>query len=120
MLGVGLDWAEHFHDVAIGLPGQGVIEQFRIEHGPASVKRLIAKCVALQRLLHRCPCADQPTAGRNGHDADFIAVTANIPESDHCAAAVTSFHPDVGRCTEVQSQDGLGDRAGLEMVQRMR
>ena len=35
MLGVGLDWAEDHHDVALGLPGKGVTEQFRIEHGPA-------------------------------------------------------------------------------------
>jgi transposase len=48
LLAVGLDWAENFHDVALGLPGQGVIEQFRIDHGPAGVDRLIAKCLALQ------------------------------------------------------------------------
>lgn len=48
MLAVGLDWAENFHDVALGRPGQGVIEQFRIDHGPAGVDRLIAKCVALE------------------------------------------------------------------------
>jgi hypothetical protein len=34
MPGVGLDWAEDYHDVALGLPGKGVIEQFRIDHGP--------------------------------------------------------------------------------------
>lgn len=48
MLGVGLDWAEEFHDVALGLPGKGVIDQFRIEHGPAGVQRLIARCLALE------------------------------------------------------------------------
>jgi hypothetical protein len=32
--GVGLDWAEDHHDVALGVPGKAVIEQFRIEHGP--------------------------------------------------------------------------------------
>jgi transposase len=48
VLGVGLDWAEEFHDVALGLPGKGVIEQFRIEHGPAGVHRLIARCLALE------------------------------------------------------------------------
>jgi hypothetical protein len=30
MLGVGLDWAEEFHDVALGRVGEGVVEQFRI------------------------------------------------------------------------------------------
>lgn len=48
MLGVGIDWAEDYHDVALGLPGKGVIDQFRIEHGPAGVARLIARCVELE------------------------------------------------------------------------
>jgi transposase len=48
VLGVGLDWAENLHDVALGRPGQGVIEQFRIDHGPSGVDRLIAKCIALE------------------------------------------------------------------------
>ena len=48
MLGVGIDWAESFHDVALGRPGEGVIEQFRIEHGPAGVARLIARCLELE------------------------------------------------------------------------
>lgn len=48
MLGVGIDWAESFHDVALGRPGEGVIGQFRIEHGPAGVQRLIARCLELE------------------------------------------------------------------------
>ncbi len=48
MLGVGIDWAESFHDVALGRPGEGVIEQFRIEHGPAGVTRLVARCLELE------------------------------------------------------------------------
>jgi hypothetical protein len=48
LLGVGLDWAEDYHDVALGLPGKGVIEQFRIEHGPAGVARLVARCLAVE------------------------------------------------------------------------
>ncbi|NJP34622.1 IS110 family transposase [Micromonospora thermarum] len=48
MLGVGLDWAEDYHDVALGVPGKGVIEQFRIDHGPAGVQRLVARCLALE------------------------------------------------------------------------
>lgn len=46
MLGVGLDWAEDHHDVALGLPGKGVIEQFRVDHGPDGVARLVARCLA--------------------------------------------------------------------------
>ena len=48
MLGVGVDWAESFHDVALGQPGAGVIDQFRIDHGPAGVARLIARCAELE------------------------------------------------------------------------
>jgi transposase len=48
VLGVGLDWAESFHDVALGRPGQGVVEQFRIEHGPVGVGRLVARCLELE------------------------------------------------------------------------
>jgi len=48
VLGVGVDWAEAFHDAALGQPGKGVIEQFRIEHGPAGMSRLIARCLELE------------------------------------------------------------------------
>jgi transposase len=48
VLGVGLDWAEDYHDVALGLPGKGVIEQFRIDHGPAGVAELVARCLVLE------------------------------------------------------------------------
>jgi len=48
VLGAGIDWAESFHDVALGRPGEGVIEQFRIEHGPAGVQRLVARCLELE------------------------------------------------------------------------
>jgi transposase len=48
VLGVGIDWAESFHDVALGRPGEGVIEQFRIEHGPAGVGRLVSRCLELE------------------------------------------------------------------------
>lgn len=47
-MGVGLDWAEDYHDVALGVPGKGVIEQFRIEHGPAGVARLVTRCLELE------------------------------------------------------------------------
>ena len=48
MLGVGVDWAESFHDVALGRPGEGGIEQFRIGHGVAGVARLMARCLELE------------------------------------------------------------------------
>lgn len=48
MLGVGIDWAESFHDVALGQPGTGVTEQFRIDHTAAGVRRLVARCLELE------------------------------------------------------------------------
>lgn len=48
MLGVGIDWAESFHDVALGRPGQGVVEQFRIEQSAAGVAKLVARCPELE------------------------------------------------------------------------
>jgi len=48
VLGVGIDWAEQFHDIALGTPEKGVIQQFRIEHSPAGVERLVTRCLALE------------------------------------------------------------------------
>jgi transposase len=48
LLGVGIDWAESFHDVAFGRPGDGIIDQFRIDHTAAGVERLIARCLELE------------------------------------------------------------------------
>ena len=48
MLGVGIDWAEEFHDIALGTVDRGVIEQFRIDHGPAGIDRLIGRCLELE------------------------------------------------------------------------
>lgn len=48
MLGVGIDWAEEFHDIALGTIDKGVFEQFRIDHGPAGVQALVARCLVLE------------------------------------------------------------------------
>jgi transposase len=48
VLGVGIDWAEEFHDVALGTMEKGVVQQFRIDHGPAGVESLITRCLALE------------------------------------------------------------------------
>jgi transposase len=48
MLGVGIDWAEDFHLVALGRPGDGVVEITRIDHTPAAVAALTARISALE------------------------------------------------------------------------
>jgi hypothetical protein len=48
MLGVGIDWAEEFHLVALGRPGEGVIDIARVEHNPGAVATLVAKIAKLE------------------------------------------------------------------------
>jgi len=48
MLGVGIDWAEDFHLVAVGRPGEGVVEVARVEHTPAAVEALVARIAGLE------------------------------------------------------------------------
>jgi hypothetical protein len=47
VLGVGIDWAEAFHLVALGRPEEGVIQIRRVEHTPAAVGQLLAHITAL-------------------------------------------------------------------------
>lgn len=48
MLGVGIDWAEEFHDVALGRPGEGVFDIVHVTHTPQAVHALIARLVELE------------------------------------------------------------------------
>jgi transposase len=48
VLAVGIDWAEEFHDIALGNQEKGVFAQFRIDHGPAGVGGLISRCLELE------------------------------------------------------------------------
>jgi transposase len=48
MLAVGIDWAEQFHDIALGRPGQGVFDGFRVEHTPTAVHALITRLTCLE------------------------------------------------------------------------
>ena len=48
MLAVGIDWAEEFHLVALGSPGEGVTEVLRVEHTPTAVGALLARIARLE------------------------------------------------------------------------
>lgn len=48
MLGVGIDWSEEFHLVALGRPGEGVVEVLRVEHTPSAVDELVARIAMLE------------------------------------------------------------------------
>jgi transposase len=48
VLGVGIDWAEDFHLVALGRPDQGVVELRRVEHTPSAVEALIEQIARLE------------------------------------------------------------------------
>jgi len=48
VLGVGIDWAEEFHLVALGRPGEGVFDVARVEHTPAAVESLVARIATVE------------------------------------------------------------------------
>lgn len=48
MLAVGIDWAEDFHLIALGRPGEGVTEIRRIEHTPTAVAALLGHIATLE------------------------------------------------------------------------
>src|SRR5436190_16663762 len=48
VLGVGIDWAEEFHVVALGHLGEGVIEVLRVEDRPQAVAALVARIAGLE------------------------------------------------------------------------
>jgi transposase len=48
MLGIGLDWAEDFHVVALGRPGQGVFDTITVAHTPPAIDSLIARIAELE------------------------------------------------------------------------
>jgi transposase len=48
MLGVGIDWAEEFHLVALGRPTEGVFDIVRVDHTPAAVAALVARIAGLE------------------------------------------------------------------------
>ena len=45
---MGIDWAEEFHVVALGSPGEGVIEVVRVEHRPDAVAALVNRIAGLE------------------------------------------------------------------------
>lgn len=48
MLGVGIDWAEEFHLVALGRPGEGVFDVARVEHMPGAIDALVVRIAAIE------------------------------------------------------------------------
>jgi transposase len=48
VLAVGIDWAEDYHLVAVGRPGQGVTEVARVEHTPGAVAALLGRIATLE------------------------------------------------------------------------
>jgi len=48
VLGVGIGWAEEFHVVALGSPGEGVISVLRAGHRPEAVSALVERIAGLE------------------------------------------------------------------------
>lgn len=63
MLGVGIDWAERFHLVALGRPGEGVFDVARVEHDPGSLDALVARIALLEPAPPRCGWYWRPATG---------------------------------------------------------
>ncbi len=53
-MGVGIDWAEQFHLVALGRIESGVFEVKRVEHTPAAVTALLTRISGLEPDRPRC------------------------------------------------------------------
>src|SRR5438552_2320430 len=111
VLGVGIDWAEEFHVVALGHLGEGVIEVLRVEHRPQAVADLVVTFPAalaiagedlgatrILRLLERWPTAQSLAtasreeiiefgrAQRTGYLARFADKIAAALAEDHFTA----------------------------------
>ena len=48
MLGVGIDWAETFHVVALGRPGEGVVQVLRVQHDKPALEGLLEQLRVLE------------------------------------------------------------------------
>ena len=48
MLGVGIDWSEDFHVVALGRPTDGVFDIVEVTHDPTAIDALIARLIGLE------------------------------------------------------------------------
>ena len=48
MLGVGIDWAEAFHVVALGRPGEGVVQVLWVEHDKPALEALLERLRVLE------------------------------------------------------------------------
>lgn len=80
MLGIGIDWAEEFHLVALGTPEQGVMEITRVSHTPAAVAELIARVGGLEPVPDRVRVVIETSHGMLVEallDAGFQVVPVN-------------------------------------------
>jgi hypothetical protein len=48
LLAVGIDWAEEFHDVALGRSGEGVFDVVHVRNTPEAVHGMIARLIELE------------------------------------------------------------------------
>ena len=85
MLSIGVDWSEDFHLVALGRPGDGVIDVLRVEHRPEAVGRLLTRIARLE------PEPDEVRVvieSRDGTDIwGTVGVSENVIEASWLALA---------------------------------
>lgn len=82
MLAVGTDWAESFHDVALGRPGEGVVEQFRFDHTAAGIERLVALSPSSVLLLvtSQVEVTRHPNHGTRRSDISLAVRDSSAPQ----------------------------------------
>jgi hypothetical protein len=63
VLGVGIDWAETFHLVALGRPGEGVVQVLRVEHSKPALEALLEQLRDLEPTQARSGSSWRPATG---------------------------------------------------------
>ncbi|MGH8935341.1 MAG: IS110 family transposase, partial [Acidimicrobiia bacterium] len=69
MLGVGVDWSEDVNQVALGRPGEGIVEEFSVPHTPEGVELIIGRISALEPDPTEVRVALE---GRHGHLVEVL------------------------------------------------
>lgn len=93
---IGIDWAESFHDVALGRPGEGVIEKFRVEHSAAGWVGL-GKAVPGGEVYLSFPGLGDRLAARIGGEIGDYIEQFDTPNALQCYAGAAPVTRRSGR-----------------------
>ena len=127
MLGVGIDWAEDFHLVAVGRPGEGVIDVARVEHTPAAVAALVARIGGLVDAGYTVlPVNPDLVARRRGpakrkDDAEDARIACLLALDQYTELRVLVPHGDLaGELRAIARDDARACRDERRLLNRLR